>query len=96
MSLASQQASMDKGAGGEVPCGETENPGSSSVCYRVSLDGFLYSSTAISVPASSDARAISAATPDLSYALFASVPFAHPWQSLHKSSLALLYRVLRI
>ena len=96
MFLASQQASMDKGMGGEVPCGQTEKQGSPPVCYQVLINGFLYSSAGITVPASSDTRAISAVTPDLSYALFTSVPLAHPWQSFHKPSLVLLYRVLRI
>ena len=96
MFLASQQASMDKGMGGEVPCGQTEKQGSPPVCYQVLINGFLYSSAGITVSASSDTRAISAVTPDLSYALFTSVPLAHPWQSFHKPSLVLLYRVLRI
>jgi len=96
MFLASQQASMHKGMGGEVPCGQTEKQGSPPVCYQVPINGFLYSSAGITVPASSDTRAISAVTPDLSHALFTSAPFAHPWQSLHKPSLVLLYRVLRI
>jgi len=98
MSMAShsQKASMDKGMGGEVPCGQTEKQGSPPVCYQVLINGFLYSSAGITVPASSDTRAISAVTPDLSHALFTSAPFAHPWQSLHKPSLVLLYRVLRI
>ena len=98
MSMAShsQKASMDNGMGGEVPCGQTEKQGSPPVCYQVPINGFLSSSPVLTVPASSDARAISPVTPDLSHALLTFVPFTHPWQSLHKPSLALLYRVLRI
>ena len=98
MSMAShsQKASMDNGTGGKVPCGQTEKQGSPPVCYQVPINGLLSSSPVVTVPASSDARAISAVTPDLSYALFTSAPFAHPWQSFHKPSLVLLYRVLRI
>ncbi len=92
----SQKASMDNGTGGKAPCEATDKQGSPSACYRIPFNGFLYSSVGITVPASSDARAISAVMPDLSHALFTSAPFAHPWQSLHKPSLVLLYRVLRI